>query len=718
VGPTFYFRIGAALVRRPQVRTVPVTSDVGELRSSARTHSAPAEAGGATPLRFGDDSYVWASWLYYQEGMTQNDIARTMGISRATVIAYLNEARERGIVNISIEPARLASLTLAQSLKSHFGLRDCFVIPNNGDDSSLVDRLGEAGALVLRKFLRSGDTLAVSGGRTVMAVGTNLRISGLQDVTVVQASGGAIAKNRWSPARCASTIANAINATCVSLSAPAITSTAEARAIMAAEPLIAEQFEILLRTNKVLFGIASLRLNASLYSDGVFDGADLQRYFDGDAVGVLVSRFIDARGQLVVGTLDDRMIGLSLDDLLRIDLRICVAGGFDKMPAILAALRRGYPNVLVTDTATARGILRADGAKEFDHRAGDKQAIKQGTRQPRDHVKKFINEPEAVVEEMLDGAIRAHRAFLRPVATSKRALVALEGPRQGKVGLVIGGGSGHEPCFLGYVGKGLADAVAVGNIFSTPPPDPIFQCTQAVSGGAGVLLVYGNYVGDVMNFDMAAEIARDHGIETRSIVTTDDIASSPRENRDSRRGVAGNVFVFKIAGAACDKGWSLGVCEAVARKANARTYTVGVALEPCSLPQTRRYNFDIGPDEIEVGMGIHGEPGVMRGALASADATVDMILDRIFSEMRPASGDKVAVLVNSLGGTPLMELYILYRRVEQRLAAKGVDVDASFVGHYCTSIDMVGASISLLHLDRELQELLHHPCRTAFLQVG
>jgi dihydroxyacetone kinase-like protein len=669
-------------------------------------------------LRFGDDSYVWASWLYYQEGMTQNDIARTMGISRATVIAYLNEARERGIVNISIEPARLASLTLAQSLKSHFGLRDCFVIPNNGDDSSLVDRLGEAGALVLRKFLRSGDTLAVSGGRTVMAVGTNLRISGLQDVTVVQASGGAIAKNRWSPARCASTIANAINATCVSLSAPAITSTAEARAIMAAEPLIAEQFEILLRTNKVLFGIASLRLNASLYSDGVFDGADLQRYFDGDAVGVLVSRFIDARGQLVVGTLDDRMIGLSLDDLLRIDLRICVAGGFDKMPAILAALRRGYPNVLVTDTATARGILRADGAKEFDHRAGDKQAIKQGTRQPRDHVKKFINEPEAVVEEMLDGAIRAHRAFLRPVATSKRALVALEGPRQGKVGLVIGGGSGHEPCFLGYVGKGLADAVAVGNIFSTPPPDPIFQCTQAVSGGAGVLLVYGNYVGDVMNFDMAAEIARDHGIETRSIVTTDDIASSPRENRDSRRGVAGNVFVFKIAGAACDKGWSLGVCEAVARKANARTYTVGVALEPCSLPQTRRYNFDIGPDEIEVGMGIHGEPGVMRGALASADATVDMILDRIFSEMRPASGDKVAVLVNSLGGTPLMELYILYRRVEQRLAAKGVDVDASFVGHYCTSIDMVGASISLLHLDRELQELLHHPCRTAFLQVG
>ena len=278
---------------------------------------------------------------------------------------------------------------------------------------------------------------------------------------------------------------------------------------MAAEPLVAEQFEILLRANKVLFGIASLRLNASLYSDGVFDGADLQRYFDGDAVGVLVSRFIDAWGQLVVGTLEDRVIGLSLDDLLRIDLRICVAGGFDKVPAILAALRRGYPNVLVTDAATARGILRADGGNEFDRRPGDKQAVKPAVASTSsDYVKKFINEPDAVVEEMLEGAIRAHRAFLRPLADSKRALVALEGPRPGKVGLVIGGGSGHEPCFLGYVGKGLADAVAVGNIFSTPPPDPIFHCAQAASGGAGVLLVYGNYVGDVMNFDMAAEIAR------------------------------------------------------------------------------------------------------------------------------------------------------------------------------------------------------------------
>lgn len=695
-----------------------MTHSESELRGGARPRPAPAEAGGGTPLRFGDDPYVWVSWLYYQEGMTQNDIAQTMGISRATVISYLNEARERGIVNIAIEPGRLASLTIAQSLKRHFNLRDCLVVPDGADDRALGDRLGSAGALALRKFLKSGDTLAVTGGRTVMAVGDRLKIAGLQDVTVVQAIGGAIARNPASPSQCASTVASAVNATCVSLSAPALASSAEARAIMVAEPLIAEQLAILSRANKALFGVASLRPNASLYSEGVFEAADLQGYIDGDAVGVLAARFVDAWGQPVAGALDDRVIGLSLDELLGVDLRICVAGGFDKVPAILAALRRGYANVLVTDAATARGVLRADGGVDFDPRLAERPALKERERAPRQFVKKFINEPDVVVEEMLDGAARAHRAFIRPLASSRRALVAKDGPRPGKVGLVIGGGSGHEPCFLGYVGRGLADAVAVGNIFSTPPPDPIFQCVQAASGGVGVLLVFGNYVGDVMNFDMASEIAREHGIETRSITTTDDVASSPRENRDSRRGVAGNVFVFKIAGAACDKGWTLDACEAVTRKANARTYTIGVALEPCSLPQTRRYNFLIGPDEIEIGMGIHGEPGVLRGALAPADEIVDRIVDQIFAEMRPVSGDAVAVLVNSLGGTPLMELYILYRRVEQRLAAKGLDVDMSLVGHYCTSIDMVGASISLLHLDRELRELLHHPCRTAFLQVG
>ena len=250
-----------------------------------------------------------------------------------------------------------------------------------------------------------------------MAVGDSLKIAGLQDVTVVQAIGGAIARNPASPSQCASTIASAINATCVNISAPAVASSVEARAIMVAEPLVAEQMSILLRANKALFGIASLRPNASLYSEGVFEAAELQSYIDGDAVGVLAARFIDAWGQPVAGALDDRVIGLSLEELLRVDLRICVAGGFDKVPAILAALRRGYANVLVTDAATARGVLRADGGVELDRRPNDKQIVRERRREPRQFVKKFINEPDVVVEEMLDGAIRAHRAFIRPLAS-------------------------------------------------------------------------------------------------------------------------------------------------------------------------------------------------------------------------------------------------------------------------------------------------------------
>jgi dihydroxyacetone kinase-like protein len=319
---------------------------------------------------------------------------------------------------------------------------------------------------------------------------------------------------------------------------------------------------------------------------------------------------------------------------------------------------------------------------------------------------------------MLDGVVKAHSKYLNPIDKSHRALVAREGPRSGKVGLVIGGGTGHEPCFLGYVGKGLADAVAVGNIFSSPPPVPILRCAEASSGGNGVLFVYGNYAGDVMNFEMAAEMAEEKGISVRTVLTTDDIASSPLEDREGRRGVAGNFFIFKIAGAACDQGLTLEACEAATRKANARTYTVGVALEPCSMPQTRRHNFEIGPDDIEFGMGIHGEPGVIREKMISADEITDRVMDRIFAEMKPASGDRVAVLVNSFGATPLMELYILFRRVEQRLSAKGIKIEANWVGHYCTSLDMVGASISILHLDQELTGLLHHPCDTAVLKVA
>lgn len=332
--------------------------------------------------------------------------------------------------------------------------------------------------------------------------------------------------------------------------------------------------------------------------------------------------------------------------------------------------------------------------------------------------KKILNVGDAAVDEMLDGILTAHPQHLARVEGSSRAIVARDGPRAGKVGLVIGGGSGHEPTFVGFVGRGLADAAAIGNVFASPPPDPILACTQAVSGGAGVLYMYGNYAGDVMNFDMAAEMAGMEEIEVRAVLTTDDVASAPRDRQESRRGVAGNFFIFKAAGAACDLMLPLDEVERVARKANDRTFTMGVALAPCSLPQTRRPNFEIGADEMEIGMGIHGEPGVARGPLASADAIVDEMMDRILAEMDAARGDRVAVLVNGLGATPLMELYIMNRRVRQRLDDAGLAVHATWVGNWCTSLEMTGASVTCMHLDPELATMLDHPCDCAMFRVG
>lgn len=331
--------------------------------------------------------------------------------------------------------------------------------------------------------------------------------------------------------------------------------------------------------------------------------------------------------------------------------------------------------------------------------------------------KKIINAGENAVDEMLEGILLAHAGILRPSSDSHRAIIAKHGPRPGKVGLVIGGGSGHEPTFVGFVGKGLADAAAIGNVFASPPPDPALACVKDVDGGAGVLFMYGNYAGDVMNFDMAAEMAEMDDIEVRTVLTTDDVASAPRDQIENRRGVAGNFFIFKAAGAACDEMMSIDDVERVARHANARTYTMGVALSPCSLPQTRTPNFELGPDEMEIGMGIHGEPGIARGPLRPADEIVDEIMDRILEEMGAAKRDRVAVLVNSLGATPLMELYIMNRRVQARLAAEEIETHATWVGNYCTSLEMAGASITLMHLDDELTRLLDRPCECAMFRV-
>ncbi|NTI44003.1 bifunctional sugar-binding transcriptional regulator/dihydroxyacetone kinase subunit DhaK [Rhizobium rhizogenes] len=679
------------------------------------------ETSDVMPLRYGDDPYVWACWLYYEDGRTQGDIAEIMGISRATVNSYLADARSRGIVNISLEPSRLSSLSIAMELKRHFGLHDCLVVPSDDGTRPLIDRLGTAGAQAIAKLLKSGDTLAVAWGRTVLAIAEQASVPNLQDVTIVQATGGTRARFAYTPELCAAAFANAVGGKLINITAPAIVSTGEVRDILLREPLVEDQFATLSKANKALFGISSLRPNSTIHSSGFFESVSLQDYLAKNAVGVVAGRFIDPKGEPVAGPLDDRTIGISLDMLKAIGLRVAVAGGFDKVPAILAALRGGYINVLITDAATGRGILNADGVTEIDQKISQRSRTDNTVPLPssfRTHIKKFLNNPDDVVDEMLDGIVKAHAGHVAPIKGSNRALVARTGPRPGKVGLVIGGGTGHEPCFVGYVGKGLADAVAVGNIFSSPPPTPILQCARAASGGEGVLFVYGNYAGDVMNFEMAAEMAQEERIDVRTILTTDDIASSPVEDREGRRGVAGNFFIFKIAGAACDRGLSLDACEAATRKANDRTYTMGVALEPCSLPQTRRHNFEIGPDDIEFGMGIHGERGVIREKMMTADEITDRVMDRIFAEMKPTPGDRVAVLINSFGATPLMELYILFRRVEQRLSAKDIRIEASWVGHYCTSLDMVGASISILHLDQELTELLYHPCDTAALKVG
>ena len=331
--------------------------------------------------------------------------------------------------------------------------------------------------------------------------------------------------------------------------------------------------------------------------------------------------------------------------------------------------------------------------------------------------KKIINSGDDAVDEMLDGILLAHGDILMRADNAPRAIIAKHGPRDGKVGLMIGGGSGHEPTFLGFVGKGLADAAAIGNVFASPPPDPALACVQAINRNAGVLFMYGNYAGDVMNFDMAAEMAEMDDIEVRTVLTTDDIASAPRDQIEKRRGVAGNFFIFKAAGAACDLMMSLDDVERVARHANARTYTMGVALSPCSLPQTQVPNFQIGEDEMEIGMGIHGEPGIARGPIKPADEIVDEIMDAILNEMGASKGDRIAVLVNSLGATPLMELYIMNRRVQARLADAGLETHKTWVGHYCTSLEMAGASITCMHLDDELTKLIDHPCCCAMFGV-
>ncbi|MDV7272155.1 dihydroxyacetone kinase subunit DhaL [Thioclava sp. A2] len=332
--------------------------------------------------------------------------------------------------------------------------------------------------------------------------------------------------------------------------------------------------------------------------------------------------------------------------------------------------------------------------------------------------KKLINAPEDIISQAIEGMLSAHPDMLTVEGATRRAVVAMDGPRDGKVGIVIGGGSGHEPAFAGYVGRGLADAAAVGNVFASPSPEQIMDAARAADGGAGVMFLYGNYTGDVMNFDMAAEECESIGIPARSVQVTDDVASAPKGREGERRGIAGDFFVFKIAGAAAEQGRDLAACLAAARHANDNCRSMGVALTACSMPQTGKPNFEIGHDEMEIGMGVHGEPGMRRGKLETADAVTDELMATILADMPLGQGDEVAVLVNGLGATGPLELYILHRRVAQILAERGVSIHHSWVGEYCTSLEMAGASVTLLKLDDDLKSLLDTPCRTPALTVA
>jgi dihydroxyacetone kinase-like protein len=327
-------------------------------------------------------------------------------------------------------------------------------------------------------------------------------------------------------------------------------------------------------------------------------------------------------------------------------------------------------------------------------------------------MKKFLNDPVDFVDEMLDGIYRAHPQ-LTYVAEDMRCMVTAK-PRTGKVGLATGGGSGHLPLFLGYVGEGMLDGAAVGGVFQSPSAEQMYEVTKHIDQGAGVVYIYGNYTGDIINFDMAAELADLDGIKVTQVVGNDDIASSIVGEEHKRRGVAGIFFVFKAAGAAAAEGLSLDEVTRIADKARLRTRTVGVALSSCVVPEIGHATFSIGPDEMEIGMGIHGEPGISRKKLAPADSVIDEMMERVFAEQSFCDKDEVAVLVNGLGGTPREELYILFRRVSQLLGMRGVQAKHVWIGEFATAMEMAGASISILHLDDELDRLIGAPADTPF----
>lgn len=327
--------------------------------------------------------------------------------------------------------------------------------------------------------------------------------------------------------------------------------------------------------------------------------------------------------------------------------------------------------------------------------------------------KKILNDPRNVVTEMLDGLALANDGRVERIP-GKDILIRTDLP-DSKVTLLIGGGSGHEPIFHGFVGKNMGDAAACGQVFAAPSPDIIFDAAMAAHRGKGVLFLYGNYAGDNMNFDIAAELLEEEGIDVRTVRVNDDVAAAPPERAHDRRGIAGDIYAIKVAGGAADELDSLDEVERIARKAVGNLRSMGVAVAAGSIPETGKLTFELADDEIEIGMGAHGEAGISKQKLAPADEVADQIMDKILTDMPLAEGEEIALMINNLGATTMMEMLIVNRRVRQILADRGVTVHRTDVGTWLTVQEMAGFSITVMKLDDELKHYLDLPARSVGL---
>lgn len=332
-------------------------------------------------------------------------------------------------------------------------------------------------------------------------------------------------------------------------------------------------------------------------------------------------------------------------------------------------------------------------------------------------MKKLINKPEEIVKEELQGIAAAHPDLVR-VHYNPNYIVRKDAPVKGKVAIISGGGSGHEPMHGGFVGLGMLDAACPGEIFTSPTPDQMLAATKKVNGGAGVLHIVKNYTGDIMNFEMAAELACQDGIEIESVVINDDVAVQDSLYTAGRRGVGATVLAEKICGAAAEERRPIKEVADICRQVNDWGRSMGMALTSCTVPQAGKPTFSLAEDEMEIGIGIHGEPGRARLKLATADEIVEMLMEPIISDLPVKSGDEVLLFVNGMGGTPLVELYVVYRKAYEMAIAKGLKVTRNLIGPYITSLEMAGCSITMLKLDDELSRLWDAPVKTPALRWG